>query len=191
MRAVVRAIDVVSGFFGLVSMALLASAVLVVCHMVFVRYVLGHSTIWQTEYVIYALVAATFLGSPYVLLQRGHVNVDLLPNASGPVMRRVLEALSGLLSLVFAATIAYAGWIHFHEAWSGGWRTETVWAIPLWIPLLPLPLGIGLLALQYGAELIKLAATGDDPVLRDQDRLIGAADEGPAGGAGRGGEGTR
>ena len=38
----------------------------------------------------------------------------------------------------------------------GGWPTDTVWKLPLWIPLLPLPLGIGLLCLQYVAEMIKL-----------------------------------
>jgi len=38
----------------------------------------------------------------------------------------------------------------------GGWRTDTVWSLPLWIPLLPLPLGIGLLCLQYLSEMIKL-----------------------------------
>lgn len=171
MSTLLRVIDTISRLFGLIAIALLASAVLVVCQMVFVRYVLGHSTIWQTEYVIYAMVAATFVGSPHVLLQRGHVSVDVLPNAAGPRGRRILEALSGLFSLLFAATLAYAGWIYFHEAWAGGWRTETVWAIPLWIPLLPLPLGIGLLALQYVAELIRLARAGDDAVLRAQDRI--------------------
>lgn len=172
MKAFVRAMDVVSRVCGAIAIALLVSAVLVVCQMVFVRYVLGQSTVWQTEYVIYALVASTFIGSPYVLLLRGHVNVDLLPMSLHGGARRVLEAANGLLSLVFAGLLAYAGWITFHEAWEGNWTTSTVWALPLWIPLLPLPLGIGLLALQYVAELIRLfALPGDDLVLAEQDQL--------------------
>ena len=47
--------------------------------MVVMRYFLNASTVWQTEFVIYSLVASTFIGSPYVLLIKGHVNVDLLP----------------------------------------------------------------------------------------------------------------
>jgi TRAP-type C4-dicarboxylate transport system permease small subunit len=35
-----------------------------------------------------------------------------------------------------------------------------VWRLPLWIPLLPLPLGILLLCLQYVAELWKLKEEG-------------------------------
>ena len=55
--------------------------------MVFVRYVLNQNTIWQTDFVTYSLVAATFIGSPYVLMTRGHVNVDVLPLYSGPRAR--------------------------------------------------------------------------------------------------------
>lgn len=141
---------------GIVSMLLLAAAVLVVCQMILVRYVLNDSTVWQTEFVIYSLMASTFLGSPYVLLERGHVGVDILPTMLGGSGRFILELTGGIISLVFCALLAYSGWTYFHEAWAQGWRTDTVWALPLWIPLLPLPLGIGLLCLQYVAELMKL-----------------------------------
>jgi TRAP-type C4-dicarboxylate transport system permease small subunit len=63
---------------GVLAVFLLLAAVIVVCHLVFVRYVLRESAIWQHEFVTFSLIAATFLGSPYVLLTRGHVNVDLL-----------------------------------------------------------------------------------------------------------------
>jgi TRAP-type C4-dicarboxylate transport system permease small subunit len=152
----VRTIDRISQVFGFIAMALLAAAVLVVCQMIFIRYALNASTVWQTEFVIYSIMASTFLGSAYVLLHRGHVGVDLLPTMLGGRGRFILELIGGLISLAFCAALAFSGWEYFHEAWEGGWRTDTVWALPLWIPLLPLPLGIGLLCLQYIAELIKL-----------------------------------
>ena len=58
---------------------LIALAVLVICDMVIERYVLNLTTIWQIDVVTYSIVAATFIGSPYVLMNRGHVNVDILP----------------------------------------------------------------------------------------------------------------
>ncbi|KUO57357.1 MAG: hypothetical protein APF80_00170 [Alphaproteobacteria bacterium BRH_c36] len=138
------------------AMLLLAAAVLVVCQMIFIRYALNASTVWQTEFVIYSIMASTFIGSPYVLLHRGHVGVDLLPTMLGGPGRFVLEMIGGIISLAFCVVLAYSGWIYLHEAWEGGWTTDTVWALPLWIPLLPLPLGIGMLCIQYVAELIKL-----------------------------------
>lgn len=156
MSFYINAVSAVSRLFGVIAMLLTASAALVVTHMVVVRYFLDGSTVWQTEYVIYALVAATFLGSPYVLLHRGHVNVDLLQLRAAPVARRAMQTVSALVGVAFCALLAWSGWEYFHEAWSFGWRTSTVWAIPLWIPLLPLPLGIGLMVLQYIAEIMKI-----------------------------------
>ncbi len=156
METYVRVVSAVSRAFGVFAILLLVAALVVVCQMVFLRYVFAASTVWQTEFVIYAVVAATFLGSAHVLLLKGHVNVDLLPMSVGPRARFVLEITSALLSLVFCAMLAWSGWTYFHEAWARGWTTATVWALPLWIPLLPLPLGIGLLSLQYVAELWKL-----------------------------------
>jgi TRAP-type C4-dicarboxylate transport system permease small subunit len=153
MSHFVRVVAVLSRAAGLVSALLLAVAVLVVCHMVFVRYVLGASTVWQTEFVIYAMVAATFLGSPYVLLHKGHVAVDLLPQYLAGWPRRLVAMLASLVSLLFAALLAYSGWIYLEEAWTNGWRSQSVWAPPLWIPLLPLPLGVGLMALGCVAEI--------------------------------------
>ncbi|HEX7005818.1 MAG TPA: TRAP transporter small permease subunit, partial [Alphaproteobacteria bacterium] len=76
MALYVRAVKRLSQLCGIVAAGLIALGVLVVCQMVFVRYALNHNTIWQTDFVTWSLVAATFIGSPYVLLTRGHVNVD-------------------------------------------------------------------------------------------------------------------
>lgn len=156
MNGFIRLADTLSRIGGIIAILLLIGAVLVVTQMVFVRYVLAGSTIWQTEFVTYSLIAATFIGSPYVLLHKGHVNVDLLQNAASPGGQKIMQILSGLLSIAFCALLAWSGWEHFHEALVNGWTTDTVWKLPLWIPLLPLPLGIGLLVLQYIAELMKL-----------------------------------
>lgn len=156
MAHYVRIISAVSCIAGTCAILLLASSVLVVCHMVFVRTVLGQSTIWQTDYAIFSVVASTFVGSSYVLLLKGHVNVDLLPMALSGRRRMVLEIFNGGVSLIFCALLAWSGWMYFHEAWVNDWTTSTIWRLPLWIPLLPLPLGIGLLCLQYIAELWKI-----------------------------------
>jgi len=155
MRTYIRVVSALSRAAGFLSCLLLLAAVLVVTHMVVVRYVLNGSTIWQTEFVTYALVAATFLGSAYVLLLKGHVNIDLLVNAAGPRRRRVMEVAGACGCLLFCGLLGWSGWHFFHEALLNGWKTATVWKLPLWIPLLPLPLGLGLLFLQYVAELFR------------------------------------
>jgi len=74
-----------------------------------------------------------------------------------------------LLSLTFCAVIAWAGWLHWHEAWEGEWRTESVWAPPLWIPLISLPIGMALVALQYLADLLCLLTGREIPFGTDPE----------------------
>ena len=57
--------------------------------------------------------------------------------------------------------------IYWYEAWSKGWHSDTVWRARLWIPYLAMPVGLGLLVLQYLAELICLV-TGRDAAVRHQ-----------------------
>lgn len=155
MKRFVSIVETVSRLCGLSSMLLIAASTLVVSQMVFIRYFLGASTVWQTEFVVYAMIASTFIGAPYVLLLKGHVSVDLLPALLGGNGKRMLDVLAAGLSLLFCALLAYSGWNYFYEAASRGWTTDTVWALPLWIPLLPLPLGVAILCLQYIAEIYK------------------------------------
>ena len=167
MRGFIAVVSAVSRGVGVIAALLLLTAVLSVSHMVFVRYVLNQSTVWQTEYTAYAIVAATFLGAPWTLIVRGHVNVDLLQIAAGRRLRIALEALSGLASLIFVVLLAYAAWYFLEEAWTNSWRSETVWSVPLWMPVAPMAIGTGLLALQYVAELLRLFI--DEPPDEDPD----------------------
>jgi len=163
MDGLISGVHALSRAFGVLAAVCLAAACLVVCQMVFLRYVMGASTIWQSEFVGYAVAASTLFGSPYVLLERGHVNMDLLPHYLGQKGRLVLALLASLLGLTFCAILAWKGTLYFYEAWSEGWATETVWAPPLWAVLLPLPIGIGLLTLQYLVDILCLVTGRELP----------------------------
>jgi TRAP-type C4-dicarboxylate transport system permease small subunit len=156
MRTLARAVAVLTRICGWLAILCLIAACVVVCQMVFSRYVLEASTIWQTEFVLYSVVAATLLGSPWVLGTGGHVSVDLLGQALPPGLRRWQRLIAAVVGLTFVVVMTWSGARYFHEAWAGGWVTESVWAPPLWIVLLPLPLGLGALALQYLVEIGRL-----------------------------------
>jgi len=156
MEAFIAAVRRLSQLCGILAALLLLSAVLVVCHLVFIRYALSESAIWQHEFVTFSLIGSTFLGAPYLLLTHGHVNVDLIPLYLGRRGRLLLALLASGLSLAFCLVVGWAGLQWWHEAWAADWRAETVWAPPLWIPYFALPLGLGLLALQYVADIAAL-----------------------------------
>ncbi|HYT86208.1 MAG TPA: TRAP transporter small permease [Burkholderiales bacterium] len=163
MQRFVRAVRLISQLCGFVAAGLIAAGVLVVCHMVFVRYVLNHNTIWQTDFTTYCLIAATFIGSPYVLMTRGHVNVDVLPHYMGGRARWWLALFSGILTLAFSIALAALTFHFWQEAWNNKWVSDTMWRARLWIPYSSMPIGLGLLALQSIADLIGLISGREPP----------------------------
>jgi len=152
----------ISQLCGIFAAALIGGAVIIVCQMVFVRYVLNQNTIWQTDFTIYSLVAATFVGSPYVLLTRGHVNVDVLPHYLGERARYWLALASAFMALAFCLVMAVLTFQFWLEAWTERWVSDTMWRARLWIPYSSMPIGLTLLSLQYVVEIIKLV-TGREP----------------------------
>ena len=159
----VRGMRRVSQLCGIVAAALIGLGVLVVCEMVFVRYALNQNTIWQTDFVTWSLVAATFVGSPYVLLTRGHVNVDVLPHYLGPRGRWWLALASIVMSLAFCLVLAALTARFWLEAWDSRWVSDTMWRARLWIPYSAMPIGLALLTLQYVADLYALVAGREPP----------------------------
>jgi TRAP-type C4-dicarboxylate transport system permease small subunit len=162
MDLFIRGITLISKLCGVIAALLIAAAVVIVCHMVFVRSVLNDNTIWQTDFTTYSLIAATFIGSPYLLLNRGHVNVDVLPLYLGPRARFWLALAAGLMSFAFCLTMTLLAAEFWHEAWSNAWVSDTMWRVRLWIPYAAMPLGLGILTLQYVASLYNLI-TGREP----------------------------
>jgi TRAP-type C4-dicarboxylate transport system permease small subunit len=150
---VLRALAAVSTAFGIAAAFMILAAVLITCHMIFVRSVLGQSTIWQTEAVIYLVIGATLLGLSYVQKLRGHVGVDLLPGLLPVGARRVLAVIVMALTIAMAAAMLWYGWEMFHMSWERNWKSESVWKFPLWITYLTVPLGFGLYLLQLLADL--------------------------------------
>lgn len=169
MKTYIKFISDLSKLCGIASAAMIVISVLVVVQMVWVRYILQASSIWQTEFVTYLLVSATFIGSPYVLLTRGHVNVDLVPLYLPHKWRLVLALFASLLSLAFCLLITWTGYEFWYEAWENKWRSDSIWEVRLWIPYFSMPFGFGVLSLQYIADILSLIRGDDMPFGLDKN----------------------
>ena len=162
MNHFINAVERFSKLLGYLSAFFLMIGVLVVCHMVFSRFVLNAPTSWQTEFVTYILLASTFLGAPWVLLTRGHVNVDLLPLMLGPRARFLLCIFAYSSSTILCLLLTFFSVEFWHEAWAAGWSSDTMWGPKLWKAYIAMPIGFFAISLQYFVELICLI-TGRTP----------------------------
>ena len=163
MDSFIRAVTFLSRAAGVTGAFLIAFAVLVICDIVVERYILNLTTIWQIDVVTYCIVGATLVASPYVLMTRGHVNVDILPLYLGPRGRYLLAFFTMIVALAFCVSLFTLCAAYWYEAYSEGWRSNTVWRARLWIPILSMPVGLGLLILQYLVDLLCLVTGRTSP----------------------------
>jgi len=158
-----RIVATISTLAGWCSAAMVVAAVVITCQMIFVRLVLNASTVWQTEAVIYLVIAATLVGLPYVQRLRGHVNVDLFPLSLALRPRFLMACLTLSVSILIVAMLLFYGFEFWYLAWSRGWTSDTVWGVRLWIPYLSIPVGFGLFLLQLVADLVAVVTGIDKP----------------------------
>lgn len=158
-----RAVSALSTLAGWCSAAMIVAAVAITCQMIFVRFVLNQSTVWQTEAVVYLAIGATLIGLSYVQKLRGHVNVDLIPLSLSPVARYYMCLLTLSLSIAMVVVLFFYGYEHWHLTFVKNWKSDTVWGVRLWIPYLALPIGFGLYLLQLIADLVAVILKIDSP----------------------------
>ncbi len=158
-----RIVAAISTLAGWSAAAMIITAVGVTCQMIFVRFVLNQSTIWQTEMVIYLVISATLVGLPYVQHLRGHVNVDLIPLMLARRARFVLAIITLSVSALMVAVMFWYGFEFWWLTWERGWRSDTIWGVRLWIPYLSLPVGFALFFLQLVADLVAVILKIETP----------------------------
>jgi TRAP-type C4-dicarboxylate transport system permease small subunit len=176
----IRGVRLISLACGIFASVLIAAAVVVVCQMVFIRYVLNQTTVWQTDFVTYSLVAATFIGAPYVLMTKGHVNVDVVPIYAGERARWWLAFIAITISLAFVLIMTVLTAQFWYESWTENWVSDTMWRSRMWIPYAAMPVGLGILSLQYVADFLNLLTGREPPFgveLKPQARAIKEIEE--------------
>src|SRR5436305_6979070 len=171
MKRYIQTVAFLSRAAGVIAALLIALAVLVLCDTVVERYILNRTTIWQIDAVSYCIMAATFIGSAYVLMTRGHVNVDVLPLHVGKRASYWLALTTILIALAFCAVLFALCTVYWYEVWSKNWRSDTVWRARLWIPYFAMPVGLGLLVLQYFGELFNLVSGRVPPFGIGEERI--------------------
>ncbi|WP_280540853.1 TRAP transporter small permease [Chromohalobacter sp. 11-W] len=143
---------------GLGGLALLVTLIDILYGVV-TRYVVGQAPIWSDELARYCLIASALLIAGNVWVRGEHMRVALLERKLKGVARHALLAYQWLLTLVLCTAMTWWSW---HYALSVSYFTSQGLGISRTIPMLAMPLGFGLLALQvllYGPR--PLPQTGD------------------------------
>lgn len=161
LPAFVRAVFRLSTACAAIAAVMLLAAALVITWSIAYR-AMGASTYWEIEFAVYMMVGSLFLASPYCLATQGHVGVDLLSHYLPRSLIRPVAVVVGLVGLAVCLYLTYAGAELTLHAFARGERTESAWAPLKWPLFLTMPVGLGLTALQYVADLLRETMSGAD-----------------------------
>ena len=154
LPAFVRAVYRLSTACAVIAAVMLFLASVVITWSIVYR-AMGATTYWELEFSVYMMVASLFLASPYCLATQGHVGVDLLSHYLPRRLARRIAILVALVGLAVCIYLAWAGAQMTLHAFAIGEHTESTWAPLKWPLYLTMPVGLGLTALQYVAELLR------------------------------------
>ena len=146
MRAIFGRINLVC---AVIAAALLFAIASIVCFEVVGRALGAPSRLWVIEASEYALLFITFLGAPYLLQLNQHVVMDLLINGLSGARKRASEFINGLIGLAVCVILTYVGLQVVFDQFDLGTREVTVMRPLSWWITAAMPIGTGLMAVQF------------------------------------------
>jgi len=132
---------------------------------VVMRYVFVAPTYWALEVNTFLLAFLCVIPAGDVLRVGSQIRITFLYDRLRPAVRARLDILRAAAGLFFCAIMIWKGADMAWKAYLHNDRMSTTLGTPLVIPYLLLPVGFGLLALQYAAKM-GARKTGPPPSLQ-------------------------
>ena len=120
------------------------------------------------EFAGFLMAGATFLALAWTLRSGGHIRVTLLIRTFSPRWRHAQEVVVLAIASALAIALAIFATALVIESREFGDVSAGHVAVPLWIPQLPLPLGLAMLAVALLDELVGIL-TGSTPSQTDDE----------------------
>ncbi|MDB2548406.1 TRAP transporter small permease [Paracoccaceae bacterium] len=146
VRTVFSRINLICAIIGA---ALLFGIATIVCMEVIGRALGASSQLWVIEASEYALIFITFLGAPYLLELNRHVVMDLLTSDLTGERKRISNLFNGAIGLIVCIILTIIGMQVVLNQFNLGTREVTVMRPLSWWITSAMPLGTGLMAVQF------------------------------------------
>lgn len=122
---------------------------------VFMRYGLASPTVWISQSAQMLFGAYALMAGGYLLLHRGHANVDILSSMLTTRQQAMVDIFTSILTFCFLGAFLYYATSMAIESVGRFERSISAWKQPIWPLKLLIPISAGLLLLQAIAKLIE------------------------------------
>jgi TRAP-type C4-dicarboxylate transport system permease small subunit len=144
-----RLYDRVIDALAIAAAAGLAAMALYVSYEVAARYFFGMPTNWTNDLAEYTMVWATFLLAPWLVRTGGHISIEILVATMPPKTRRAIAVFVELAAASVCAIACWQTWLTTADVFARGLMIAKTWSVPLHLLYLPIPIGFGLMAVEF------------------------------------------
>jgi len=163
LRRCAALIDKLNTHVRIARFLILAMAIIVTLEVI-LRYVFNHPTLWAWEVNSQLLCASAILAGGYALVNREHVNVDLLYRRFSIRTRAIVDLCTSGLTFLFCGVAVWKMGVMAWDSLTILEHAPTIWRPPLYPIKTVLALGAFLLLLAAVSKFI----SDLDIILRDQ-----------------------
>ncbi|MCR9085732.1 MAG: TRAP transporter small permease subunit [Rhodobacteraceae bacterium] len=153
------AVDRITLWASRLAAALLLALIALVFFNVFGRYVIGGSPVWAQELEWHLMAPIALLGITVLMLEGGHVRVDMIYDRLSDRAQHSLDLFSMLAGLVISILFIKYSWGFVDSAWSIREGSPDPGGLPArYVVKAMIPVGFGLFGLQCLANAIRHVA---------------------------------
>lgn len=117
---------------GFVAGALMCLLTLLICVDVVSRYFRLFGMPWSLEVAEYTLYAITFLGAPWVLLNQGHISIDIAVEQLRPAAKARVTTLANTIGAIVCAILTLASAVAWWHSFTSGTLIHQTFTFPEW-----------------------------------------------------------
>jgi len=161
MRLFSSALQSLMNALALVAGAIFAAIAVAIAVNVGLRAVDGPQIRGLVDLIEAGMVAATFLGAPWVLSKNAHVTVDIFTTQLSPDRRRQLGRIVCLVGMTVSAVLFWSALQAVLVSFGRGSMVRGILVYPEWWPLMAPTVSGALLAMEFARRAIEGTDTAD------------------------------
>lgn len=150
-----KVLDSATCAVGVVAGLLFLLPALMICYEVIMRGLFNAPTEWSIEVSVYCVLIAGFLGMPVAYMSGKHIKVDIIIGQLSAKKRSYLDVLTSLIGIFFCAVFFVEALDMTLLSLDIDRTSPDTLRMPLWIPQMSIPVGIGLLLLHFVRTLLE------------------------------------
>jgi len=155
LRKLLSIIDSISEWTGKIFSFVTLALMIVVVYDVAMRYIINRPTEWGLEMNGFLLLAITFLGGGYALLNDAHVKLDVIQDRLPPRGRAMVDLVTYLVFFLVCIVLLQYGSQVAWDSLRSNTKTPSMWGPPMWPSQMLIPIGAVLIGLQGLAKWIR------------------------------------